>query len=448
MMISIRFNYRSEPERLGAPVLTSRGSVNHTFASLPEEIRCGRRPPFMSVVADDVAVRQVRASPSVVLFSCVFTSQAAVLVLAPILVSIARDLDVSTALAGQLRIFGAPVAAVVAIALARHGGRLPLQRLLLASSAFVALGAIASAAAPSFLTLALAQVPLWIGVAGLVAGGIGAAGAWSDPDTRTRVVARALAGAPAAWVVGMPTIGAVADSSWRLAFLAVPLPAAIVTAALVVTSAPKRARERQETSLVGLLDRRGARGWALGELLAMSGWAGTLVFSGAVFIETYGTSTDATGVLLALIALAYLVGNSVGGRIGGSCVMRRALAQTTAAAAIGVAALTTFTPNVFVTFAFFALSSALVGARTVAGTTYGFTIAGERKLEVGTVRAVSTHAGYLIGSAVGGAAYALGGVQLTGVALASLLLAGALPHASMWRASCSAPAAEPVLGGT
>ena len=50
-------------------------------------------------------LRLVRlASPSGVLFMSVFTSQAAVLVLSPILVMIATDLDVSTAIAGQLRI--------------------------------------------------------------------------------------------------------------------------------------------------------------------------------------------------------------------------------------------------------------------------------------------------------------------------------------------------------
>jgi hypothetical protein len=43
------------------------------------------------------------------------------------------------------------------------------------------------------------------------------------------VVARALAGAPAAWIVGMPVIGLVAEVNWRLAFLAVPLPAAVVS---------------------------------------------------------------------------------------------------------------------------------------------------------------------------------------------------------------------------
>lgn len=376
------------------------------------------------------------ASPSLVLFMCVFTSQAAVLVLSPILVDIARDLDVSTAAAGQLRIFAAPVAAVMAVLLARFGGRTPLRVMLLGSTALVAVGSLASAAAPSFVTLALAQLPLWIGVAGLVAAGIGAAGVWSPPEMRAKVVARALAGAPAAWVVGMPVIGLVADTSWRLAFIAVPLPAAILAATFVLRSRPLE-RPREEASLPALLGRPGARSWALGELLAMSAWAGTLVFSGALFIETYGTSARVTGLLLAAIAIAYLVGNSLGTRIRGTCDSKRALARANVLAAVAIAATWAFTPSLFVTIALFALAAIVVAARTVVGTTYGFTLAGERQLEVGAARAAIQHLGYLAGSLVGGAAFALGGRSAASIAFAALLLAAATPYMASWTARCA-----------
>jgi DHA1 family inner membrane transport protein len=135
---------------------------------------------------------------------CVFTSQAGVLVLSPVLVTVARDLHVSTATAGQLRIVAAPIAAVMAVVVAKTAAGLPYRLLLTAGAALVAAGSVASAAAPSFVALAAAQVPLWIGVAVLVAGGIGAAGSWSEPQERGKLVARSLAGAPAAWIVGRP----------------------------------------------------------------------------------------------------------------------------------------------------------------------------------------------------------------------------------------------------
>jgi len=320
--------------------------------------------------------------------------------------------------------------------LARYGGAFPLRSILVGSSALVAVGSVASAAAPSFLALALGQLPLWIGVAGLVAGGIGAAGVWSTPDARARVVARALAGAPAAWVIGMPLIGLVAGTSWRLAFLAVPLPAAIVTVALVLAGRPSDAG-RDSASLPALLREPGARSWALGELLAMSAWAGTLVFSGALFIETYGTSPGLTGLLLAAVAVAYLGGNALGGYIRGDCRLRRGLARPNVVAAAAIAATWILTPNVFVTLAIFAAAGVVVAARTVIGTMYGFALAGERKLEVGAARAAITHIGYLVGSALGGLAFAVGGRDAVGLAFSVLFLVAAMPYRSMWAARCS-----------
>ena len=58
-----------------------------------------------------------------------------------------------------------------------------------AGSVLVALGSVASALAPSFATLALAQVPLWAGISMLLTAAIAASAAWSTPesqDTRRR----------------------------------------------------------------------------------------------------------------------------------------------------------------------------------------------------------------------------------------------------------------------
>ena len=70
------------------------------------------------------------------------------------------------------------------------------------------------------------------------------------------------------------------------------------------------------------------------------------------------------------------------------------------------------------------------------GTTYGFAIGGERKLEVGAARAVLTHVGYLAGSLLGGVALATGGHPAVGVAFGLLFLAAAAPYLATWRAPC------------
>ena len=168
------------------------------------------------------------ASPTVVLFLALFASQAGVLVMSPILARVAADFDVSIAAAGQLRILAAPFAAGVALLTGRALARYSPRALIGAGSALLAVGSLASAAAPTFVLLALAQVPMWGGIAMLLAAGVAATGAWSAPEERTRLVSRALAGAPAAWIVGMPVIGLVSSIDWRLAFLVLPLPAAVL----------------------------------------------------------------------------------------------------------------------------------------------------------------------------------------------------------------------------
>ena len=194
----------------------------------------------MDVARSDRAVprRHALASPSLALFLALFASQAGVLVLSPILSDVADDFGVSIAQAGQLRIVAAPLAALVALAAGRALTRFSPRALLGVGSALLAAGSVASAAAPTFALLAAAQVPLWAGIATLLAAGVTAVAAWSEPGRRTRVVAHAFAGPPTAWIVGMPLIGVVAEVHWRLAFLALPLPAALL-AGLALAARPR-----------------------------------------------------------------------------------------------------------------------------------------------------------------------------------------------------------------
>ncbi len=382
--------------------------------------------------------RGVFASPSLALFLAFFASQAGVLVLSPILSEVADDLGVSVAAAGQLRILAAPLAVVAALTAGRLLVRFSPRALLGAGSALLALGSLASAAAPSFALLALAQVPMWVGIATLLTAGVAATASWSEPERRTKVVARALAGPPSAWIVGMPIVGLVAEVHWRLAFVAFPLPAALLAGLAVAARPGDQPISAAVTSLRGLLRRPVARRWALGELLANSAWAGTLVYSGALLTEEYGMSTAATGVALAAIAVAYLAGNQRAGRLAAEGARRTMLACSLGAAAL-VALTWAFTPAVAVTLVVFAASGAVVATRTVAGTVYGFAAAGDLGREVGTARAVTTQLGYLIGALAGGGALALGGFALLGVVFGGLFLASTAPYALAHLASRREP---------
>ena len=155
--------------------------------------------------------------PSPVVFLCLFASQAAMLVLSPILPDVAREFGVSTATAGQLRSISGATGGLSAVLLAMAPRRPGLRELLSAGAALIALGSVLSAAAPSFAVLAAAQGVLGVGVGVLVAVGIAAAGEWPPPARRPHVLAWAIAGMPTAWIAGMPVVGLLAGAGWRAA---------------------------------------------------------------------------------------------------------------------------------------------------------------------------------------------------------------------------------------
>ena len=381
-------------------------------------------------------------SASATLFLAMFASQAGVLVLAPILSEVADEFDVSVARAGQLRLVAALLAAVVALAAGRALARFSPRALLLGGSGLLALGSLASAFAPTFWLLGLAQVPMWTGVALLIAAGIAATAAWSGPGNRARVLAHSLAGPPAAWIVGMPIIGAVAEVDWRLAFLALPLPAAMLAGAAAAARPTDRPIPGARVSVAGILGRRDARRWAIAELAANSAWAGTLVFSGALFTERYGLSTATTGVVLALVAAVYLAGNQLAGR-SDPARARRAMLEGSIAASAAVALTWALAPSPVVTVLLFAVAAFVAATRTVAGTLYGFAIAGDLSREVGSIRAATSQIGYFIGALAGGAALAVGGYTALALVFGGLFLLSNVPYACV-RALCHAPRAATV----
>ncbi len=366
------------------------------------------------------------------LFLALFASQSAVLVLSPILADVAEEFDVSIAVAGQLRIVAAPLAAAVAIAAGHWLARVSPRALLLVGTALIAVGSLASALAPSFLCLAGAQVPMWAGIAIVLAAGIAATAAWSEPERRTRVVAHALAGPPAAWIVGMPLIGLVASIDWRLAFVVVPLPAALLACAAVAARPADTPVAGARPSVAGILRRRATRRWALGELLATAAWVGTLVFSGALFTEVYELSAQATGLVLGGIAVSYLVGNQCAGKWP-AVASRAALVGGSLAAALGLVATWAIAGSLWVVIACFAVSAFVAAARTVSGTVFGFAIAGDLEREVGPMRAATTQIGYLVGSLTGGIALGLGGYSWLALAFGGLYVASVVPFLELRR---------------
>jgi len=369
--------------------------------------------------------------PALTLSLCLFANQSATLVLSPILVEVARDFEVSTATAGQLRTISGAVAAAAALAVGLLAGRLGLRRLLLSGLAILAAACGLSAAAPTFAVLAAAQALLGVGLAVLLAGAVAGATAWTEPSRRADALSLVFSGQAAAWVVGMPLIGVVGELTWRLSWVVVPLGAALLAFVLTASLPPVRT-PAAPTSLaqdLALLRRNATlRAWALGEVLAFAGWAGMLVFSGALLIESYDLSLGAVGLLLGLAATAYFPGSFLFRRYVDRAASRLIVALALAAAVVATL-VGTVRPGVAATVGLLALYMFLNSGRTMAGSAFGLDAAPGRAATTMGIRASATQLGYLIGSGLGGVALHLGGYPALGATFGSLFALAVVPHA-------------------
>lgn len=365
------------------------------------------------------------------MFLCLFTSQAALLVLSPILPEMAHEFGVSTATAGQLRAVSGTAGGVTALALAMAPRRPALRELLTAGAALVAGASALSAAAPTLPVMAGAQALLGAGVGTLVAAGIAAAGEWAEADERPKVLAWAIAGMPVAWIAGMPVVGAVSGVSWRLTWLAVPGVAALMALAMVRARPAERAARRRvgprASASVSAWRRPDVARFALAELLANAAWASVLTYAGALLIESYGLSADVVALGLGAMAVAMLPGTFTARRHADRATRGLLVAITTFQGG-AVLVLGAVRPAVGLTLAVLAVMAFMNGWRTMVASTVGMEAVPDDRLTTMSLRAAANQFGYLVGAAVGGAALAVGGFGALGVVLAALFAAAVAIH--------------------
>jgi predicted MFS family arabinose efflux permease len=360
-----------------------------------------------------------------VLFLCLFAGQAGAIALSPVLAQVAQDLHVSTAAAGQLRTIAGLVAGITALALGRLGARVGLGRQLLAGSLLLAVGSLASAASPGFAWLAASQVPVGAGIAILTTAGTLAAAEWVPADRRAATLSWALIGQPAAWIVGMPLLGAAGQESWRYAWLVLPLTTALLAAAVVARRGGGSRAATPSVRLRVVLDAPEVRRWLAAEMLANTAWAGTLVYAGVLFVESYRVSSAAAGGLLAVGAGAYVAGNLVFRRLLAREPMRL-LVRLSVLLGVATALFGSVRPSLLVSLALFSLAAFAAGGRTLTSSTFGLGIAPELRQAAMAVRSSSMQFGYFAGSFAAGTALATGGYPAWGATIGALFVASGI----------------------
>ena len=107
--------------------------------------------------------------------------------------------------------------------------------------------------------------------------------------------------------------------------------------------------------------------------------------------------------------------------------------ESAVGASVVVAVTWALTPPVWIALLLFAAAAFIVATRTVAGTVYGFQVSGGLGREVGSIRAATDQAGYLVGSVLGGLALTVGGFSALAVVFGGLFVASTLPYLCLRR---------------
>ncbi len=386
------------------------------------------------------SARSRSGTPSVAatLFLVLFAAQAGVVVLTPVVPDVAADFGASVGDVGHLRVASALTGGLSAIALGRLRSTPPARNLLIGGLVVLAAGSGASAAAPSLAFLAAAQAVVGVALAVLLAAGVTAAAEWVPAPGRTRTLAWALAGPPAAWIIGMPAVAVAATSSWRMAWLAVPLLSSVIALAAVALLRPAATAVEHPHERAAPAGERGVMAWAIGETLLFAAWGGTLVYAGALLRESYAISLPQTGLALGAAAVAYLPGTFLARRWAETSA-RRLLVASGSAAALLTAVFGLVRPTVGFSVAIFGALAFVAAARTFAGSVYAVHATAKRRAAMTSARAAAMQFGYLLGAGLGALALNAGGYGALGVTLAGLFALTVVPHVPPPRSSTLAP---------
>jgi predicted MFS family arabinose efflux permease len=399
-----------------------------------------RRRPAPRPAADEQAASRPRLLLPLVLAT--IATQSSIVVLAPLVVEIGRDLGASVSAVGVARSVMAGVAVVVSLAIGALIDRIGVKPLLVAGASFALAGAALTAAAPSLPAFYAAHVVTGAGIACLLSAGFAGVAAYFPDRDAAWAMGYVVGGQSIAWIVGNPLTGLLADSgSWRLAYL-VPgaISAVALVAALTALGRGSGLRERPFLPPIGgnngrslgtraVARDRSARRWALAELVAYSAWTAELTYAGAFYIQSYGVGESAVGLLLAGGSIVFLIGSLSAARLARRFGRRRMVAGSALLMGVLLVPLLNLTPSVGFTFALFCVMALFASLRSTTSSDLGLLQLPRQPGSMMGARTASAQLGYTIGAAMGGAVLALSGfgalgfVLFAGMGLSALLIA-------------------------
>ena len=167
------------------------------------------------------------------LAAATLSTQASIVVLAPIVVEVANAFGVSVSAAGQARAVLAGTAVIGSLSIGSLIDRIGVRPLLITGSLLSLSGAVITSLAPTITLFYFAQIPAGLGVACMLSGGFAGVGVYFEDRDVPWAMGYVVGLQSLAWIVGNPVIGLLTDAgSWRLAYL---VPAVVSLIALAAT---------------------------------------------------------------------------------------------------------------------------------------------------------------------------------------------------------------------
>lgn len=243
-----------------------------------------------------------------------------------LLIDIGKSFGYSVAVSGQIQTMASIVGAIGVILVGAWGMKFRHKSLLLLGLLTCTISALGSAMAWNFSMIALFFSISGLGSAIVSSMSYTLVGKHFPIVKRSRAISWLIAGGGLAWVMSPLIIGSIADvGGWRWAFLGFMFPVSLLSFSIAAKSVPASTKlqnshpiQSSKTTLEGfkqIFTDSSATACLVGMMFPVAGFQAIGVFGASFFRERFRLSTGMVSIIFPILAVFYILGGQVGGRL-------------------------------------------------------------------------------------------------------------------------------------